>query len=310
MHGVGHGLLFHASGVHRCQSPAIETDPSVLTTAVESCASAPYNAMRLSCAGGLFHGMVEYTRFAVNWDPPVKDRWWPCRVIILSAHCFSWIFSQGLILEPGKGYYLTHRYHEFMKLISSSDPCTRILMRSEANVRGCIWGISQVYFLSYHELWHAIKIGKKTACETVGLTENLFFSCRVASQFYHSRNRTGSNSAIVDWCSVFISPSSQHHLSVRDWQRWLVCLHGSIFLTSHAMSKLKLPSAYAFASCSHDLPWHSSSLWRGVESYCLTQWQERYEISHRTGRYASSLYIPVFHPFTIDIVEEDLTKGI
>ena len=213
--------------------------------------------------------------------PLTKSWMYPCNVYDMSAFCWHWILGQGLLQQGhsdddpmGKRTDLTR----FLALRSLpymvTDLCYRQDMK-ESNRLGCVFGMSSVYFLLYHEGWVAARSGASPldACLQIPT-----FTVNAPSEacnllFNHSSSvpvSLGGQSSLMDWCTLFVSQDSQIMLSTLDERRWLSCAVGSSWMTLPIIAvKVGLKAAYAL--CDHVAPWQSGLIWKEMEMACLSR---------------------------------------
>lgn len=124
-------------------------------------------------------------------------------------------------------------------------------------------------FLYYHEAWVAekIKLPPRAACvRTPAITIAFPSACELLLNPGTS-STTNSSSSLVDWCSFFIPPRDQKHMTKLQWHRWLVCIHGALSQNAFMLIELGVSSRKVSQLCEHDLPWHTGD-WNAVEKFC------------------------------------------
>jgi len=277
LHGLGHGLLIkHTDAKYDvCSRPPTSLLLPELQVAIPECASAPFSLAALECSEGLFHAFVEYTDYRYFSEAGVINWMHPCQEIILSAYCFQYIFGQGLFYHNSK-IGVTRRFHAMMEYPGhiTTICLTPRSMRSEANHRGCIWGMSATAFLQYHEAWaarqaDASKASPIKACLQIPpLTVNALPAVTCKLLLKNGMQHEQGNSSLISWCSLFVKPRSQDDMTRSDWQRWVTCLHGAAWSTGRALSAAGVPDNQVQPLCSHDFPAHAGRLWKIVEEFC------------------------------------------
>lgn len=173
-------------------------------------------------------------------------------------------------------------------------------MASEANVRGCVWGLTAVYYPLYHEGWR-VPAGhdRAAACATAAASVagsfvivNTSVACSLLFGGRVQLAGTGSRSSLVDWCGFFVGPSDDVDVRAggEAWRRWLACLFGYAVFAGK-LGQYGAPVSQLLGVCEHDLPRHSAPTWRLAEAFCRRVVAER---RTRSGLYAerwnASLY--------------------
>jgi len=210
LHGLGHGLMIRFSGANfsACSSMPIVRKEGVLYEAVAFCERAPYPYVKMFCSAGAFHGFQEYSHFPA-WEHPMIDNNWmrPCQDINLSATCFLWVFFSGTFQHAGVVGPTARAFAILQHNGHISSICLRTPMH-EANVRGCIWGLSASNFLLYHEGWVASMRDSSSplsACKKVngiGVT-GLAVNCHLVFKSSDAVASRLTRSSLIDWCSFF-----------------------------------------------------------------------------------------------------------
>jgi len=263
LHGVGHGLLIRTSSgaMRSCDHHPVAESYSALEQMAHFCGQAQTAKHAFMCANGLYHAYVEYFH---DHDRGLLEWLFPCSEFVLSGWCFAWTFGQGMIYQEGK-VQRSHRLYATTHLKTHiTSVCTADAMKAEANVLGCIWGLS-TFYLHYHEGWVAEKTASSGPIDACARTPHMTTANPVICHLLMrniSQRRTTSNSSLVDWCSFFVPTVLQ--ISNRDFHRWMVCLHGALFEIRKFILKRGM-----HALCVHDLPGQvSNPVWERAASWC------------------------------------------
>jgi hypothetical protein len=294
LHGVGHGLVIIHALRHdptvvydHCSHPPSNLSISVFNNSVSDCLRAPDTVSANWCASGVYHAMVEHGEAFAT----ARSSMQPCDLLPLSNRCFEWLFSYG------------HALKQFIMgpncLISF---CSTV--RSEANRRGCIWGMSHNFFSAFHRGWGIASRGRINNSLAYAACEQMPFGGPAAKREYcgllfqpsHTKYKVVSQSSLVDWCrSLVIGKTYPVYMRRHNWLEWLACLHGAATGAAHIFRSQGMPQRTLDMECQHDLAWQQNDLWTRMTIVCSSFWSAQQDFTSGSP-YRDKKMVPI-EPF-------------
>merc|ERR1712086_759645 len=151
----------------------------------------------------------------------------PCHLFDASAICFMYFFSRSAdnkVTDLPFIYAAQNSQERITHVCSSSEiPNTKIL--------GCIWGLSANIFPLFNLCIASAGLERqRTSCLLAGKLSSVasrraMIYCPLV--FKTEIQRLGSNSSLIEWCSLFVNHKAQLNMTDRDWQWWFACLEGA-----------------------------------------------------------------------------------